>query len=286
MINNFNLDQYNTRIKPNWCPGCGNFGIFLALKQAFQQLKLQSDQVCLTYDVGCSSNMAGFMKTYGFNGLHGRSLAAAVGVSLAHHQMPIIALSGDGGGYGEGLNHFIASCRANFNLTFIVSNNQLYSLTTGQASPTTFKGKKTKSTPQGLIEKPFNPLATAIINHCSFVSRGFSGNINHLTNLIIKAIKHPGFALIDVLSPCATWNKKEQPFSWYQKKVYQLKKEGYPTNKALELAQEQPSKLPIGIFYQEKRPSYQACLPQIKSQPLIKQSIEKINIKESIAEFI
>jgi len=280
-----NNEQYNTRIKPNWCLGCGNFGLFLALKQAFSQLNLSPDEVCLTYDVGCSSNMAGFMNTYGFNSLHGRSLATGVGISLAS-QLPVISIAGDGGAYGEGLNHFIASCRADFNLTFIVSNNQLYSLTTGQASPTTFRNKKTKSTPYGLIEKPFNPLTSAIVNHASFVSRGFTGNIKHLTSLIIKAIHHPGFALIDVLSPCATWNKKEQPFSWYQEKVYQLKKEGYPFNKALELAQEQPKKLPIGIFYQEKRSSYQSCLPEIKQQPLNKQVIKNINIQKLIKEFI
>lgn len=286
MVNKLNLSYYNTRIKPNWCPGCGNFGIFLALKQAFINLKLDADKVCLTYDVGCSSNMAGFMNTYGFNGLHGRSLPAAVGISLAHHQIPIVAIAGDGGAYGEGLNHFIASCRANFNLTFIVSNNQLYSLTTGQTSPTTFKGRKTKSTPFGAIEEPFNPLATAIINHCSFVARGFSGNIKHLTKLITKAINHNGFSFIDVLSPCATWNKKNQPFSWYQERVYELKQDGYSREKALELSWQPPERLPIGIFYQEKRLSYQDNLPQIKSQPLIKQSIKKIDIKKLVEEFI
>ena len=281
-----NTKKFDTYVSPTWCPGCGNFGFFLALKQAFNKLGFTPDDICLTYDIGCSSNMASFMKTYGFNGLHGRSLPAAVGISLVHHPLLVIAIAGDGGAYGEGLNHFIAACRANFNLTFIVINNQLYSLTTGQTSPTTFKGRKTKSTPFGAIEKPFNPLVSAILNHCSFVARGFSGNIPNLTNLIVKAIKHNGFALIDVLGPCTTWNKKDQPFSWYKKRVYKLNKENYSKEKAIHLALEEPKKLPIGIFYREKRASYQGSLPQLKKQALIKQSISKIDIKKLVEEFI
>jgi 2-oxoglutarate ferredoxin oxidoreductase subunit beta len=281
-----NINQYDTHITPTWCPGCGDFGAMLALKQALVKLNLGPDDVCLFYDIGCSSNMASFLKTYGFNSLHGRSLPAACGASLAHHQMPIISIAGDGGAYGEGLNHFIASCRANYNLTFFVFNNQLYSLTTGQASPTTLKARKTKSTPFGVIEEPFNPLAAAILNHASFVARGYSNEVEHLTDLTVKAIQNPGFSLLDVLTPCLTWNKKEQPVSWYQERVYKLDQEGYPQDKALQLAQEEPGKLPIGIFYQEKRPSYQASLPQLKDKPLVKQSIEKIDISELLKEFI
>jgi len=280
------ITKYNTYISPTWCPGCGGFGILLALKQAFKKLNLGPDDVCLTYDIGCSSNMASFLKTYGFNGLHGRSLPAAVGVSLANHQMPIISIAGDGGAYGEGLNHFIAACRANYNLVFLVFNNQLYSLTTGQTSPTTIRGRKTKSTPFGAIEEQFNPLAAAILNNASFVARGFSSEPEHLTNIIIKAINHRGFALVDVLTPCVTWNKKYQPFSWYKERVYKLEKEGYSKEEGIRLALEEPKKLGIGIFYRGNRPSYQNCLPQLKDKALIKQPIEKIDIEELVEEFI
>lgn len=280
------VNQYDSQIKPTWCPGCGDFGNFLALKQAFSKLGLGLDDLCLFYDIGCSSNMSSFVKTYGFGGLHGRSLPAACGASLAHHQMPVISIAGDGGAYGEGLNHFVSACRANYNLVFFVFNNQLYSLTTGQTSPTTIKGGKTKSTPQGVVETAFNPLVTAITNHASFVARGYSNDVNHLTELTVKAIQHQGFALIDVLTPCVTWNKKVQPVSWYQERVYKLDKEGYSKEEAIKLALEEPEKLPIGIFYKEERPSYQASLPQLKEIALIKQSIENINIETLVKEFI
>lgn len=279
-------DQFNTKVTPTWCPGCGAFGYFSALKQALVNLRLGPDDACLFYDIGCSSNMASFMNSYGFNGLHGRSLPAACGASLAHHKMPIISVAGDGGAFGEGLNHFIAACRANYNVTFTVVNNQLYSLTTGQTSPTTIKGRKTKSTPFGAIETQFNPLVAAITNHASFVARGFALNLPHLTDLLVKAIKNPGFSFIDVLTPCITWNKKEQPASWYQERVYTLDKEGYDLNKAIELSLEEPKKLPIGVFYKEPRPSYQDSLPQLKDKPLIEQSISNIDISKLIGEFI
>ena len=281
-----NTDKFNTRVSPTWCPGCGIFGYFTALKQTLTNLGLGPDDVCIFYDIGCSSNMASFMNSYGFNGLHGRSLPAACGASLAHHQIPIISVAGDGGAYGEGLNHFIATCRANYNVTFTVVNNQLYSLTTGQTSPTTQQGRKTKSTPFGAIETQFNPLVAAITNHASFVARGFSLNLPHLTDILTKAIKNPGFSFVDILTPCITWNKKNQPDAWYQERVYELDKDGYPLPQAIKLALEEPNKLPLGIFYQEKRPAYSASLPQLKDKPLVQQSIENIDIGELVKEFI
>jgi len=278
--------NYDSGVQPTWCPGCGIFGIYNALKLALKELNLGLDNVCLTYDVGCSSNMANFTQVYGLNGLHGRSLPAACGISLAQHQLPVVAIAGDGGAYGEGLNHFVAACRANYDLTYIVINNQLYALTTGQTSPTTLDEEKTKSTPFGVIETRFNPLATAIINQASFVARGFAGEINHLTQLIVKAIKHPGLGFIDVLSPCVTWHKNTQPFSWYQERVYQLEQDGYPQEEALKLALEEPDKLALGVLYQTDRPSYQASLPQLKDQALVKQPIGSINLESALKEFV
>lgn len=279
------MNQFDTKIKPTWCPGCGNFAIMGAVKKAFEKMQLAPDQIAAFYDVGCSSNWADFMKTYAFHGLHGRGVPPAAGASLANHEIPILAIIGDGGAYGEGLNHFISACRANYNLTMLVTNNQLYSLTTGQMSPTTYKSRKTKSTPEGALIKEFNPLENAIVNHCSFVSRGFANNINHLTDLLVKAMTHKGFALVDVLQPCITFNR-EQPINWYQERVYELEQEGYPYEKALTLAKEQPEKLPIGIFYKEKRQSYPEKLKQLNDKKLIDHDIQNININHLIQEFI
>lgn len=279
------MNKYDSKIKPTWCPGCGNFSIFNAVKQAFEELNFGPDDVAAFYDVGCSSNWADFMTTYGFHGLHGRGLPPAAGASLAHHKMPILAIIGDGGCYGEGLNHFIAACRANYNVTLLVTNNQLYSLTTGQMSPTTQQGRKTKSTPHGALQKEFNPLTNAIINHCSFVSRSYAGEIKHIKDLLVKSFNHDGFSLIDVLQPCVTLNK-EQPYQWYKDRIYKLDQEGYEYHKAIKLAKEAPEKLPIGIFYKEDRPSYQQLLNQHKKEPLIDQDISSIDISKSLEEFV
>lgn len=280
------IKKYDSDFKPTWCPGCGAFGIFNSLKTVFDQQGWGLDDVCLTYDIGCSSNMANFIKVYGLGGLHGRSLPAACGVSLAHHQMPVIAIAGDGGAYGEGLNHFMAACRANYNLTYVVINNQIYALTTGQTSPTTAQGQKTKSTPFGAIEKPFNPLTAAIENEAGFVSRSYAANPQHMIKVLTAAIKHNGFALVDILSPCVTWQKKDQPFSWYHDRVYELEKKPYSKEEALEIARQEPEKLPIGIFYTNDRPSYQDKLPQLKNEPLVHQSIKTTDISPCLEEFL
>ena len=279
------LKSYDSYIKPTWCPGCGNFGIITALKQAFKKLKLANDDLCLTYDVGCSSNMADFLNTYGFHSLHGRTLASAIGLHLAHHKLPIIAIGGDGGIYGEGIEHLIEAARANFNITAIVHNNTLYSLTTGQRSPTAAKGKKTKSTPYGVIEVPFQPLKTAIIHDAGFVARGFANDVPFLTKLIVEGIKHKGFALIDVLQPCVTFNK-EMSFAWYKKRVYKLKNlQGLTADEALKLIDQDPKKLVTGVLYRSKRPPYQAYLSQLKNKPLLQQSIASIDIGPLIKSF-
>lgn len=279
-----NNSTYDTCVTPTWCPGCGNFSIFEALKQALTELKLPPHKVAVFYDIGCSSNMADFLNTYGFHGLHGRALSAAAGFSVANHKMTTIAVVGDGGIYGEGLNHFISSCRANYNLTAIVHNNQLYSLTTGQVSPTTEETRITKTTPGGNLDLPLNPLATAIIHKAGFVSRGYAFEKEHLRKLVVKAINHQGFSLVDILQPCVAFNKKEQPLAWYQERVYKIKENlGY--DGALKKCFEGPDKLPIGVFYTNKRKSFQERLEILKEKPLAEQSIKKINISKFLNSF-
>lgn len=280
------IDQYSTSIKPTFCPGCGNFGIMQALKQAFGQLKLLPEKIVISYDVGCNANMADFVNTYGFHGLHGRSVPPAVGVKLANHKLTCVALIGDGGFYGEGAQHFLSLMRGNHDITVLVHDNQRYSLTTGQMSPTTPKGTITVSTPEGAIEEPINPLAVALVNHCTFAARGFAGNVPHLQDLIVKGIEHTGFSFIEILQPCVIWNK-ERSYEWYRERIYDLKDEKYDANDrqgALAKAQQQ-NKLAIGVFYQEEKKAYHEEVSSLQELPLVKQSVERVDIGRLLEEF-
>lgn len=282
-----NASQYDTKITPTFCPGCGNLGIMQALKQALAELNLPPHQVVIGYDVGCNANMADFMNTFGFHGLHGRSVPPIVGFKLANHELTAMALIGDGAFYGEGAEHFLSLMRGNHDITVLVHDNQRYSLTTGQYSPTTPKGTKTVSTPEGSIEEPLNPLAISLINHGTFIARGFAGDIPHLKDLIIKSVKHTGFSLVEIFQPCVVWNKP-QSYQWYQERIYKL--EDQPDYKssdrwwALQKTQEN-DKLPIGVFYQEQKKAYHQQVSSLLEKPLVKQSIEEIDITELVNEF-
>ncbi|MBU1499573.1 2-oxoacid ferredoxin oxidoreductase, partial [Patescibacteria group bacterium] len=217
------------------------------------------------YDIGCSGNMADFVYTYGFHSLHGRALPIAAGIKLANPKIPVIAIIGDGGCFGEGLGHFLSLARGNHDIVVLSHNNYLYSLTTGQMSPTTKKGTVTPSTPAGSVEEAFNPIANAIINHAAFVARGFAGNINHLSALIVSAIKHRGFSFIDILQPCVTYNKN-MSYDWFRNRLYQLEQTKHdPADKTLALEKAlEIDRLPIGIFYQINKPTYhEQVLPPI-----------------------
>jgi len=277
-------NQFNSHIQPTWCPGCGNFAIFTALKQALAELKIKAYQAVIVTDVGCSGNMADFLKTYTFHALHGRALPPAAGIKLANHNLPVIVIIGDGGCYGEGLTHFINLMRGNHQITVLVHDNYLYSLTTGQYSPTTPKGTVTKSTPEGSIEEPLNPLSLALANQATFAARGYALKTIHLTKLIKQAINHPGFSLIDILQPCLTFNKNQTVENWYQKKVYKLKKPFTKISQALEESLK-TDKLAIGKFWQEKKPPYHQAIGFLK-KPLVEKEISNINIKKLIEEFI
>ncbi|MEA3355643.1 MAG: thiamine pyrophosphate-dependent enzyme [Patescibacteria group bacterium] len=271
--------NYQTKITPTWCPGCGNFGIFAALKQALLKKNIKPHEISLVYDVGCSGNMADFVYSYGFHGLHGRTLPVAAGIKLANHNLPVIAIIGDGGCFGEGLSHFISLARGNHDILVITHDNYLYSLTTGQMSPISKKGTITPSTPFGSIEEPFNQIGTAVLNHATFVARGFSGNIPNLTDLIIKGLDHQGYAFLDVLQPCITYNKDMTP-DWYRKHIYELAKNYDPTNKKLAIEKSQETdKLPTGIFYQINKPTFHQQILD-NNQPLVKKDISSINIKD------
>jgi 2-oxoglutarate ferredoxin oxidoreductase subunit beta len=275
-------------LKPAWCPGCGNFGILNALNKALVELKIEPYQVLLVSGIGQAGKLPHYTRGNVFNSLHGRPVPPAIGARIANSELRVIAISGDGDAYGEGGNHFLHAARRNHDITYLVHNNQVYGLTKGQASPTSDVGFVTKTTPYGAV-KPVNPIALAIVSGASFVGRSFAGDTDHLTNLIKKGITHRGFALIDILQPCVSFNHRNT-FQWYEERVYKLEDEsGYdPGNKkaALEKAFEWGEKIPIGIIYEEDLPVYEDHLPALSNGALVKQKIDPRRIEKLLAEFV
>lgn len=283
--------------KPNWCPGCGDFGIWVSLKNAIVELNLNPWEVVLVSGIGCSSKLPYWVKTYGFNGLHGRPMPVAEGIKLANHGLTVIVIGGDGDQYGEGGNHLIHAARRNIDLTLIVHDNQIYGLTTGQFSPTTNIGEKNKATTGPLIEAPVNPLSLALSAGATFVARGFSGDNKQETTLIVEGIKHRGFSIIDTMQPCVTFNH-HNTFAWFYERVYKVETENHdPTNKAkaFALTEEWPlrrplkegekERLPTGLIYKEERATWADGIPQIAKTSLVKQPIDNININPLLEEF-
>ncbi len=246
---------YNTNYNPTWCPGCGNFGIWTALKNALAELGIEPRNLVIVYDIGCIGNMASTIKCYGFHSLHGRALPVAVGVKLANPKLTVLAIAGDGGAYGEGTNHFIHSARYNSDVLFLVANNRSFSLTTGQASPTSDLGFVTKTTPFGEVKQPINPIALSLSSGASFVARGVAFEPKDLTEIIKQAIQHKGFSHIDILQQCVTLNKVNT-IDWYKKRIYKLRNN--KTNN-LKLAFDkalETEKIPVGVFYKKDKKTY------------------------------
>ena len=250
---------------PTWCPGCGNWGIGIAIKQALVQLKLDPSSVATVFGIGCSGNMNDSLNTYSIHSLHGRSIPNAIGIKIANNQTSVIVVAGDGDCYGEGGNHFLHACRGNHDITVIIHDNGVYGLTTGQSAPTAQKGFKSKSTPSGIIETPINPLSFAITSGATFVAQSFAGDAVHTTAMIKAGIEHKGFSVVNILQPCVTFNKVNT-YQYYLKKVYKLdekyQKDDFKTavQKSLEINEE---KFPLGIIYKSIKPSYTEQLNQL-----------------------
>jgi 2-oxoglutarate ferredoxin oxidoreductase subunit beta len=262
--------DYKGRVDPDWCPGCGDFGVLNALQRACFELGLMPHQLLVVSGIGCSSNLPGYMNAYGMHTLHGRSLPVATGAKLGNHELTVIATGGDGDGYGIGCNHLMHTARRNIDLTYIVMDNQIYGLTTGQISPTSRFDMKTKSTPQGSVEWPINPLTSAIMNGASFVARGFSGDPKHLTELMKAGIQHKGFALIDVFSPCVTFNH-DNDYPFFKQRVKKLEDEGHDTSDwkaACEKAMEWGETIYTGLFFRSTdRPTLDGLEPVLQNAP-------------------
>jgi len=271
------VKEFKAEVPPDWCPGCGDFGVLNALFKVCADLGRQPHEVLVVSGIGCSSNLPGFFRSYGVHSLHGRALPFATGAKLANHALTVIATGGDGDGYGIGLNHFIQAMRRNIDVTYIVMNNEVYGLTTGQVSPTSETGMRTKTTPHGNLEGMLNPLALALASGCGYIARGFSGQPKHLLELYAGAIRHPGFALVDVFSPCVTFNK-HNTYDWFRKRVYKLEEAGHdPSDRvgAMEAALEWGDRIPIGLFYRnpEPAPSLHTQDPGLAAGPLVRQPL-------------
>jgi 2-oxoglutarate ferredoxin oxidoreductase subunit beta len=282
MVSVEDYGQYETA----WCPGCGNFSILEAVKQGLVDSGLAPHEVLLVSGIGQAAKAPHYLNANVFNGLHGRALPVATGAKLANPDLRIIVESGDGCNYGEGGNHFLAAIRRNIDLTLIVHNNQIYGLTKGQASPTSEEGMVTKAQPEGVASLSFNPIAVAVAMQASFVARGFSGMIEHLAGLIKEAIAHEGFALIDVLQPCVSFNKVNT-FAWYKKRCYTLPDEYDSTDwqAAMQTAVEWGDTIPLGIIYRNKRTSFQRKFSVLQRGPLVGQGTDIGELKKILEKF-
>lgn len=259
-----------------WCPGCGNFGIRSALKQALDELDIDQNDVVISAGIGQAGKMPQFIDVNAFAGLHGRSLPVGIGIKLANHDMKVITEGGDGDGYGEGGNHLIHAIRRNIDITQIVHNNQVYGLTKGQASPTTEAKQIQTYATEGSKNNKLYPLALALTLGAGFVARGFSGDQEQLKEIIKAAINYKGYALIDILQPCVVWNKINT-FSWYKERVKPVEENYDPTdfNAAYEKAMTWGDEIPTGIIYNVEYETYEEKFKfLLDNPPLVDQKLD------------
>jgi 2-oxoglutarate ferredoxin oxidoreductase subunit beta len=269
------MADFKGKVDPDWCPGCGDFGVLAAVQKALVELQIPKHEVATISGIGCSSNFPGFIDTYGMHTLHGRSLPVATGMKMANHAMTVLVTGGDGDGFGIGCGHFVHATRRNVDLLYLVMDNQIYGLTTGQTSPTSRLGMKTKSMPFGSIESPLNPISLALAAGATFVARGFSAEQKHLTELIKQGIEHKGFSFIDVFSPCVTYNH-DNTFQWFRPRVKKLEDnpEYDSTNwaAAMEKSLMWGDEIPIGKFFERTDlPTLHGAEPVLKRGPLVQQ---------------
>ncbi len=266
MTDTLTAKDFKGSVAPDWCPGCGDFGVLACLQKAYAEVGMHPHDTVTISGIGCSSNLPGYLNTYAMHTLHGRSLAVATGVKLGNHELSVVATGGDGDGYGIGGNHFTHTARRNVNLTYIVMNNQIYGLTTGQVSPTSSLGMTTKSTPFGNLEQPLNPITSAIMNGATFVARAYSGDVRHMSDIFQQGIRHKGFSIIDVFSPCVTFNLINT-HDFFKERVKKLEDDGHDTSDwktACEKAMMFGDTIYTGVFFEGDRPSLEDVEPVLK----------------------
>ncbi|MDB4867058.1 MAG: 2-oxoacid:ferredoxin oxidoreductase subunit beta [Cohnella sp.] len=269
--------EFRNNIKPNWCPGCGDFSVQAAMQRAAANVGLEPEQLAVISGIGCSGRISGYINAYGLHGIHGRVLPIAQGVKLANRELTVIASGGDGDGFAIGMGHTVHAIRRNLDVTYIVMDNQIYGLTKGQTSPRSAEGFKTKSTPEGSIEHTLSPLEIALSAGATFVAQSFSSDLKQLTSLIEEGIKHKGFSLINVFSPCVTFNKVNT-YDWFKENIVNL--EQFPeydsSNRVAAMNKVMETRgMLTGLVYQDKtRKSYEDLAVGFKEQGLAKQSLE------------
>lgn len=271
-----------------WCPGCGNFNILDCLKTALEELDKDPYEVLMVAGIGQAAKTPQYISANAFCGLHGRSLPAAVAAKIANESLTVIVDTGDGDSYGEGGNHFIHNIRRNVDITHFVHDNQIYGLTKGQASPTSVEGLVTEVQTDGNINIPFNPVLMAISAGAGFVARAFTGHKEQLVSIMKQAIEYKGYALVDILQPCVSFNKINT-FAWYNKRVYKLDREYDASDKmaAIQKSMEFGDRIPLGILYQEQKPTFHQKNTVLKSGiPLLDQETNPTVVNSLINEFI
>ena len=279
--NNLNLDTY---CKNTWCPGCGDFGILQALKQAitfFDDKGIPKDNIVLTTGIGCHAKIVDYLDLNTFYSLHGRAVAVAEGIKLGNPDLKVITSSGDGDSYNEGISHLIHAAKRNIDITVLIHDNRIFALTTGQFTATSPKGLKGRSTPEGSIEEPFNPLKLMLCSNATFIARGYSAKIEHLKKLIVEAVEHKGFSFVEILQPCVSFFNSYQ---FYNEKVYEMESNDLDSSQAALKKIEEwnynggDAKVPIGVFYKVQKPAYdQALLEELNpSKRDRKVNLEKV----------
>lgn len=283
--------DFRNKVRPNWCPGCGDFSVQAAIQRAAANVGLEPEDLAIVSGIGCSGRISGYINAYGFHGIHGRSLPIAQGLRMANRELTVVASGGDGDGFAIGMGHTIHAIRRNMNITYIVMDNQIYGLTKGQTSPRSSFGFKTKSTPEGSVENAISPLEIALAAGATFVAQSFSSNLKQLTEVIEAGLNHEGFAFINVFSPCVTFNKINT-YDWFKENIVDLDEvEGYdPSNRVMAMAKVMDTNsLCCGLIYQNKeQKSYEDLVSGFGKEALMKQdlSITKEQFNELLAEFI
>lgn len=283
--------DFRNSVKPNWCPGCGDFSVQAAIQRAAANVGIEPHELAVVAGIGCSGRIAGYINSYGFHGIHGRALPIAQGLKMANRNLNVIASGGDGDGFAIGMAHTVHAIRRNIDVTYVVMDNQIYGLTKGQTSPRSAQGFITKSTPGGAIEPSLKPLEVALSAGATFVAQGFSTDIKELTALIEAGIQHKGFSFINVFSPCVTYNKINT-YEWFKEHLTKLADiEGYdPQNReqAMQTVMEKEG-LVTGIIYQDlETKSYQEKVPGYSEQPLseLDMNLDEGQFNELVKEFM
>jgi len=282
--------EFRNNVKPNWCPGCGDFSIQAAIQRAAANVGLEPENLAVISGIGCSGRISGYINAYGLHGIHGRALPIAQGVKMANRELTVIASGGDGDGFAIGMGHTVHAIRRNINMTYIVMDNQIYGLTKGQTSPRSAEGFKTKSTPDGSIESTLSPLEIALSAGATFVAQSFSSDLKQLTTMIEEGIKHEGFSLINVFSPCVTFNKINT-YDWFKENIVNLETiPDYDSSNRIQAMTKlmETGGMLTGLIYQDKsRKSYEDMVVGFHQEGIANQDIQisEADFSKLVAEF-